>query len=170
MMNASLRALCLVLLLAGFASEAEAQALDPRFGIGLNGMLSTEDGFGLGLQGRASAPINADVSAAVDLGITGFILGGTEDATYVFTPQVSAIIILPSPSPTRLPYLMAGVGGYLPVAGPDNSISGPTVHAGIGWVQALTESSLFYEINPALVIGENSIDFVIPFRIGLIFR
>lgn len=152
------------------AAPAAAQNLSPRFGIGLGGMLSTEDGFGLSLRGRASAPINADFSAAVDLGVTGFVLGGTEDAVYIFDPQLSAIVTLPSTSGNRLPYLLAGVGAYLPITETDRSISGPTIHAGIGWVQALRETSLFYEIDPALVIGEDSVDLIIPFRIGLIFR
>lgn len=158
-----------LLFAAGAQAQDEVEDLNPRFGLSLNGLLSTEDGFGLGIRGRASSPVNADFSAAVDLGVTGFILGGREDATYIFDPQVSGIINLPA-SENRLPYILAGIGAHLPISNVDASVSGPTLHGGIGWVHALTDTSLFYEVNPALVIGENSIDLLVPFRIGLIFR
>jgi hypothetical protein len=36
-------------------------------------------------------------------------------------------------------------------------------------VKQLTETSFFYEINPALAIGESSVDLVLPLRVGIIF-
>ena len=150
-------------------SSSSSDELTPRFGLGAQGLASTVDGFGLGLRGRASAPLNADVSAAVDLGVTGFVLGGSDDAVYLFEPQVSMVVNLPSSS-GRLPYLLAGVGGHFPLARADDSESGPVIHFGIGRVQALTDTSLFYEATPGLLIGDDSVDLIVPLRIGLIFR
>lgn len=146
-----------------------AQVLEPRFGFGFNTMLSTVDGLGLGFRGRASAPINSDLSAAVDLGLTGFILQGRDDAVYVFDPQVSAIVTLPGRG-NRAPYVLGGIGAYIGFAreGTDTD-SGPTLHGGIGWVQALDETTIYYEMDPALIIGATSVDLVLPFRIGVIF-
>ena len=50
---------------------------------------------------------------AAGLGVAGFILGGRDDASYVFTPQASVIVTLP-PEGDRAPYLLFGVGGYFP--------------------------------------------------------
>ncbi|PSQ91541.1 MAG: hypothetical protein BRD52_07795 [Bacteroidetes bacterium SW_4_67_19] len=160
--------LALLLALPGPA-HAQDGDLTPRFGLGTQGLVSTEDGFGLGLRTRASAPLNADVSAAVDLGLTGFVFGGRDDAIYLFEPQVSLVVNLPSQG-SRLPYLLAGVSGHFPLTRADRSESGPVIHLGIGRVQALTDSSLFYEVNPGLLIGEESVDLLLPIRIGLIFR
>ncbi len=152
-------------------STADAQEKPPpRFGFGFNGMLSTVDGFGLGFRGRIAAPINTDLSAALDLGLTGFILGGRDDATYVFDPQVSMIITLPFRG-NQAPYLMGGVGAYLAFEDSDNDENadgGPTIHLGIGRVQQLNATTIFYEINPALIVGETAVDLVLPFRIGVI--
>lgn len=151
-------------------ATAPAQAQDPRFGIGFNALLSTADGLGLGFRGRASAPVNADLSLAVDLGFSGFVLEGRRNATYVFDPQVSAIITLPERR-NQLPYLLFGLGAYVPIGEDDDGRrrSGPTLHGGMGWVQMLRETSLYYEINPGLVIAEERVDLAIPFRVGIIF-
>lgn len=150
--------------------QAAAQELRPRFGLGFNTLLTTADGvLGLGLRGRASAPVNADLSFAVDLGFTGFILGGRDDATYVFDPQVSAIVTL-NAQQQRTPYILGGVGAYIPFGeGNQSSERGPTLHGGFGWVQNLDATTLFYEVDPAIIIGETAIDLVLPFRIGIIF-
>lgn len=164
-------AVLLVALLAGagWLETARAQDLTPRFGVGLNTMLSTADGFGLGFRGRASAPVNADLSLAVDLGFTGFVLEGRRNATYVFDPQASAILTLPY-RPSQVAYMLFGIGAYVPLGDDvDREESGPFLHAGIGWVHQLNETSLFYEFDPALVIGESSVEFVFPFRLGFIF-
>ncbi len=158
----------LVLVLAAvFPSTARAQELTPRFGIGFNTLLSSEDGLGFGFRGRASAPVNADLSFAIDVGAVGFILEGRDDATYIFDPQISAIVTLPGVS--SAPYLLGGIGGYIPLSDKANTDSGPTLHLGIGWVRPLNETTLFYEVNPALIIGEKDVQVAIPFRIGLIF-
>ncbi|HMB90093.1 MAG TPA: hypothetical protein VKP65_04550, partial [Rhodothermales bacterium] len=93
------------------ADDAMAQAAT-RFGIGFNGLISTTDGLGLGIRSRISAPVNADLSFAADLGLTGFILQGRDDASYVFDPQVSAIVTLPGRR-DKMPYILGGVGAYV---------------------------------------------------------
>jgi hypothetical protein len=166
--------LAFFLLLSGGVSpiawhDAAAQVASPRFGIGFNAMLSSADGLGVGFRGRASAPVNQDLSIAIDLGFTGFVLSGRRNAEYIFDPQLSAIINLPS-TPDRLGYILFGLGGYIPMGSDtEDQQNGPTVHGGIGWVHALQETSLYYEVNPALVIGERDVDIVIPVRIGVIF-
>lgn len=163
--------LAALLVVFGFAAgtrDARAQELNPRFGLGFNTLLSTADGLGFGFRGRASAPVNADFSLGVDIGFTGFVLEGRRDATYVFDPQLSAIVNLPARG-SRLTYALFGLGAYVPIGDESDSQSGPTLHGGIGWVHALRESSIFYEIDPAIVIGERGIDLAIPIRVGLIF-
>jgi hypothetical protein len=167
MTRTSARFLLLLLLVAGYASwpgDAAAQ----RFGLGFNALLSTEDGFGIGLRGRASAPINADLSIGIDVGASGFVLGGRRDADWVFDPQLSVIITPPATSRTA-PYYLAGVGAYLPLSEDDTAKGGPTIHGGIGWVHLLSETTFFYEINPALVIAEERVHLALPIRAGIIF-
>lgn len=147
--------------------QLTAQELNPRVGLGVNAMVSTADGIGIGFRGRVSAPINADVSLALDAGFTGFILGGRRDATYAFDPQFSVIVNLP-PQGDQLSYLLFGAGAYVPL-GESSSSSGPTIHFGYGRVRLLQETSLFYEIDPGIIIAENRVDLVIPVRIGIIF-
>ena len=165
---------CLVLLVAGGLlcppRKATAQPLQPRFGLAFNTTLTTASGvLGLGVRGRASAPVNANLSFGVDLGLTGFVLRGRDDATYVFDPQVSVLVTL-DPRRQRTPYIIGGIGAYVPFGdGEDGGEGGPTLHGGFGWVQALEGTTLFYEVNPALIIGARAIDLVLPFRLGLIF-
>lgn len=150
------------------AHPGAAQNLNPRLGIGFNGMLAIPGGLGVGLIGRASAPVNSDLSFAVDAGFTGFVLGGREDASYVFNPQISAIVTLPVEQ-IRASYLLGGFGAYVPLSTDNGPSGGPTIHFGAGRVRLLRETTLFYEVDPALIIGENSVHLVIPARIGLIF-
>jgi hypothetical protein len=39
----------------------------------------------------------------------------------------------------------------------------------MGWVRGLYATRLFYELDPAIVIGESRIDLIFPFRLGVIF-
>lgn len=159
--------LLLLLLLAFGAPDARAQLDNSRFGLGFNTLLSADNGFGMGFRGRLSTPINADLSFALDAGLTGFLLGGRDDATWVLDPQVSLIVTLPGVE--KAPYLLMGIGGYLDPSDSGDTLTGPTLHAGLGWVKPLRESVLFYEIDPALIIGETKVSAAIPFRIGVIF-
>ena len=160
----------LILLLAmvmASAPDAHGQLANSRFGLGFNTMLSADNGFGMGFRGRLSTPINADLSFALDAGLTGFILGGRDEATWIIDPQASLIVTLPGVE--KAPYLLMGIGGFLDPSDSGDTLTGPTLHAGVGWVKPLRESVLFYELNPALIIGESKVSAAIPFRIGVIF-
>src|SRR5690625_7991446 len=106
MRNVFLFAAALFLLLA-FSNPVNAQGANPHIGIGVNSMRSTSDGLGIGFRGRASAPVNADVSIARDAGFSGFILGGGDDTSYIFDPQAPAIANPPRPA-TELSYHIYG--------------------------------------------------------------
>jgi hypothetical protein len=165
-----IRLLSLAILLFASAvitpGTAAAQDMGMRFGIGFNGLVSTVDGVGVGLRTRLSTPVNPDLSFALDLGGTGFIFRGRDEATYVIEPQLSVIVNLPVQG-QRLPYLLAGAGAYLPTS--DRTEAGPTLHLGYGFAHLLYETSIFYEINPALIVGRDRVHLAIPVRIGLIF-
>lgn len=170
-----LRSALLAFVVCLFATPALAQggSITPRFGVGFDGLLSVasgdvlEDGFGLGIRGRASFPINADFSVAVGAGFAGFLLGGRDDATYLFNPQISGILTLP-PSRNWARYLVGGFGGYFPL-GESDAKGGPALHLGLGWVRPLRESSLYVEVDPSLIIGETRTALVVPVRVGVIF-
>ncbi len=140
-----------------------------RFGIGLNTVLSVNNGFGLGFRGRVSSRVNRDFSLAIGMGFTGFVLRGRDEASFVFDPQLSGIINLPEASGGAEVYLLAGVGAFVPLTQASSNESGPSIHFGIGRVQMLTDSAFYYEINPAVVIGQTKVEFVLPFRVGIIF-
>ncbi len=154
-------------LLIGEAALAQS-APRPNFGLGFNAVLSSTEGLGVGIRGRAAWPVNADLSLAVGTGFTGFVLEGRDEATYLFDPQVSVIVTMNATGP-RTPYFLGGVGAAIPVNDNANADSGPTLHFGIGWVQGLRDTVLFYEVDPTMLVGETEISFVIPFRIGVIF-
>ena len=169
MLSALRSTLPILILIASLAlpDRAEAQLDRTRYGLGFNTLLSTDSGLGFGFLGRASAPVNNDLSFAGDIGFTGFILKGREDATYLFEPQFSVIITLPGRAVA--PYILGGIGAQVALSNRSNTESGPTLHIGIGWVRPLEESTLFYEINPALVIGRDDVNLALPFRLGIIF-
>jgi hypothetical protein len=160
------------LLGAARSTQAQQADLQPRFGGGFDGILFignpsvVRDGLGLGIRGRVSFPVNADFSVAVDAGFSGFILGGRADAIYVFNPQVAGIVTFPALGQAR--YLLGGVGWYAPLGSP-RATGGPALHGGVGWVLPLRESSVYFEINPALVVGRERTALAIPARVGVIF-
>ena len=160
----------LFLLMLLVPARSQAQDASPRFGVGLSALLSWtgEVNFGPGIRFRAATPVNQDLSLAADLGAAGFVLGGRDDASYVFNPQVSAIITLPQPGNTA-PYLLFGFGTYLSSNDAPDLTEGPFMHAGYGWVQQLNETTLFFEINPGLIIGSESVGLMLPVRGGVIF-
>ena len=149
-------------------STAQDRLLETRFGIGLNTVLSVNNGFGLGFRGRVSSPVNSDFSLAIGMGFTGFVLRGRDDASFVFDPQLSGIINIPQQGEAQV-YLLAGIGAFVPISAASSNESGPLIHFGIGRVEPLRESSFYDEINPAVVIGETKVEFVLPFRVGIIF-
>jgi len=170
------RLLPLALLLALAAPGAAAQAYQPRFGAGfdvmggLPGQDVVPEGLGIGVRGRISVPVNRDVSLAGDLGFAGFVLGGRDDAGYVFNPQLSVILSFPRRETVR--YLLGGFGGFI-VSGDGDGFTepegGPAIHLGLGWAFPLNETSLFIELNPSLVVGSEEATVVLPLRAGVIF-
>ena len=161
--------LFLVLCMTALATRPVAgQPLSPRWGLGFNTMISSEESgvFGFGIRGRASFPYNQDLSFAASAGFTGFVLSGYEDGSFVFDPQVSAIITLPSQGRFAT-YFLGGFGSYLTTS--DSGLSGITLHLGLGRVQLLNETTIFYEVNPALIIGSSRVGGAVPIRVGIIF-
>ena len=156
-----------------FAAPSFGQGIQPRFGAGFDALLSVasgdvlDSGLGLGVRGRASFPVNADLSVAVGAGFAGFVFGGRDDATYLFNPQVSGIVTLPR-SPDWARYLIGGFGGFFPL-GNSEAEGGPSLHLGLGWARPLNESSLYVEFDPALIIGESRTALVAAVRVGVIF-
>lgn len=166
-----MRLLVLLLALLTVVPCVDAQRpIQPRFGFGFDaigippGQDMLPEGLGIGLRGRVSVPVNRDLSVAASLGVAGFVFRGRDDATYVYTPQVSAILTLPRRRSAR--YLMGGFGGAIPSSGGDG---GPYIHLGAGWAFPLNDTSLYFEIDPALVVGASETTVVIPARIGVIF-
>ena len=158
-----------------FPALAAAQDLQPRFGAGFDAVLAppgqdvVPEGFGIGLRARAAIPVNADLSFAAGVGIVGFVLSGQDDARYLLNPQISGILTLPRARWAG--YFIGGFGGMIPLSNdPPNLVEGGfTVHGGIGWALPLSETSLYVEIDPSLVIGESSTTVVLPLRAGVIF-
>lgn len=161
-------ALALAAALVLASAPVHAQTQPPRFGFAFQSLLSYPDGLGIGFHGRAAAPINADLSVAFDLGAAGFVLQGRREATYVITPQLTAILNLPAYRDNAT-YIGAGFGYYAPINRDDDSAGGPTFHVAYGWILGLRETSLFVEVDPALVVAEDGVGLAIPVRVGAIF-
>jgi hypothetical protein len=156
-----------VLLVLGIAGPAQAQQ-QPRFGVGLQMIGSTVDNnIGPGLRFRTSVPINRDISLGIGAGLNGYIFKGRDDAAYSFDPQGSLVVTLPGTGTQRI-YVLGGGGAYVPF-GETGAESGPTLHLGIGKVWLLNESSFFVEFDPALFVGEETTDVILPLRLGVIF-
>ncbi|PSQ96153.1 MAG: hypothetical protein BRD55_07770 [Bacteroidetes bacterium SW_9_63_38] len=154
-------------LLLGFSAPTHAQP-EPRFGAGVQLMGTTvDDNFGPGVRLRSSVPLTQDVSFGLGAGFTGYIFEGRDDASYGFDPQASLIVTLPGRNRQRL-YVMGGAGAYVPF-GNTAAESGPTIHLGLGKVWLLNESSFFFEFDPALFIGKEQTQAVMPIRLGVIF-
>ena len=162
-----MRALTLALALAAAAS---AQTAPPRIGFGfdvvtaLYGQDLVPDGPSLGVRGRVALPVNADVSVAASLGVGAHVFSGSSDARYVLNPQGSVIVTLPRSGSAR--YVLGGFGAFLPLS---DGGGGPTIHLGYGWAFPLSETSFFAEVNPSLIVGEDSVVPVAAARAGIIF-
>lgn len=163
--------LCLVALalVLGATGPAQAQS-EPQFGAGLQMMGTTVDGnIGPGLRFRSSVPLTQDVSLGIGAGLTGYIFQGRDDAAYAFDPQASLVVTLPGPGTQRL-YVLGGGGAYVPFGNLDSNVTGgPTLHFGVGKVWLLSESSFFLEFDPALYIGKEETNVILPLRVGVIF-
>lgn len=147
-------------------SSAQAQQ-DPRFGVGVQILGATTGGnLGPGLRVRASTPVNPDLSLAVGSGLTGYIFRGRDEAAFALDPQASAILTFAAQGPESA-YALTGAGAYVPF-GETSANSGPTFHLGGGKVWLLNESSLFFEANPAFLIGRETTSLVFSVRAGVI--
>jgi hypothetical protein len=169
-------ALGLLLPLALAPSGASAQRYQPRVGAGFEALVAfpgqdiLPEGLGVGVRTRVSVPVNRDLSVAGSVGFAGFVLGGQDEASYVFNPQLSAILSFPRRETVR--YLLGGFGGYVPLGGGDgfdDPDGGPALHLGLGWAFPLSETSMFVEVVPALVVGADETTVVLPARVGVIF-
>lgn len=163
-----MRLFALSLLLA--AASAHAQTAPPRIGAGFeitSAFLKQDlipDGPALGIRGRVALPVNRDVSVAGDLGLGAHVFEGRSGARYVLNPQVSLIVTLPGDRSAR--YFLGGFGGFIPFS---EGAGGPSLHAGMGWAIPLSDTSLFVEVNPSLVVGEDETTGVLAVRGGVIF-
>ncbi len=161
----------LALLLATTASAQRYGATPPRIGAGfeVTTVFYNQDVIpnspALGIRGRVALPVNADVSVAASLGVGAHLFEGADDTRFVLSPQASAIVTLPGGG-SSVRYVIGGLGGFLPMSGGGG---GPTIHAGFGWAIPLTETSVFFEVNPSLLVGEEEAVPVLAARTGIIF-
>ena len=88
---------------------------------------------------------------------------------YYITPQALAIVTLNALNP-RSPYALLGVGGYLAVSAPENeqTESGPTLSAGMGWAISLQQASVYVEVTPSLVIAPKTSHLIMPLKLGIV--
>lgn len=141
----------------------------PRFGVGAQLTGSTiEENVGLGLRFRVSAPVNRDLSFAVGSSFIGYVFEGQDEASYAIDPQASIIVTLPVMG-DRSTYFLGGLGVYVPFDDEVDRDSAPTFHFGVGKVWLLQDSSLFLEFDPAIAIGEDRTELLLPLRVGVIF-
>ena len=171
-----LAALCLAALcLAALAPPASAQSrgtAPPRIGVGFDAITAfygqdvVPDGPSLGVRGRVALPVNADVSVAASLGIGAHVFEGSSDARYVINPQTSVIVTLPSAGSASVRYVLGGFGGFLPLS---DGGGGPAIHAGAGLAFPLSQTSVYLEADPSLIIGEDQTVPVLAVRAGVIF-
>ena len=164
-----MRRACLLFALLGFAIHTHVYAQRPGIGIGFSGVASTQSPpLGMGFETRASWPVNLDFSIGGGVGFIGYIFGGRDSASYFVTPNVFAIVTFDA-SNVRSPYLIAGFGGYFPVAsGFRREDAGPTVHAGLGWTTILNATAIYIEVSPTLVIARSTATMLLPLRIGIV--
>jgi len=153
--------------MAGLADAVQAQDNPSRFGLGLHVLGSTASGnAGPGVHFRASSALNSDVSLALGSGLTGFIFRGRDDAAFALDPQVSAIVSFSTPNVQNL-YVLGGGGAYVPF-GNTGTESGPTFSVGLGRAWRLNESSIYVELTPSFLVGEETTTLVLPIRVGVI--
>ena len=148
--------ICLTVLLL-IVPASYSQLVRPRVGVGMGVVGSTgANPFGLGLDTRLAFPINADLSISAGASFVNYVFQGRDGAAYFISPSISLIVTMNTAAP-RSPYLVAGLGAYLPLAGDtEKDESGPIVEAGIGWVFGLQATSVYLEITPALVVARSA--------------
>ena len=159
---------CLTILLL-IVPVSYSQIPRPRVGLGMGAVGSTgANPFGLGLDTRLAFPINPDLSISVGTSFVNYVFQGRDGAAYFISPSISLIVTM-NAAAVRSPYLVAGLGAYLPLAGDTSEDeAGPIVEVGIGWVFALQATSVFLEITPVLVVARSAVDMQLPVRVGII--
>ncbi|MCY4204345.1 MAG: hypothetical protein OXE92_01315 [Bacteroidetes bacterium] len=147
----------------------QAQSFTPRLGFGLSIVGGTTDqAVGIGIDTRLAWIVNQDLSISTSANFINYIFKGRDEAAYFFHPQISAIVTLNAAN-VQSPYLIMGLGGNIPLGGTAESHdSGPSLHAGTGWVFSLQATSLYLEITPALIIVRSSVEVQLPLRFGVI--
>ncbi|MEL7169398.1 MAG: hypothetical protein AAGN64_08620, partial [Bacteroidota bacterium] len=153
-----------------------ARAQSPvRFGAGFDALLTppsqdiVTEGLGVGGRFRMAFPLNADLSFAAGAGVFGYVFKGRDDAAYLFNPQLSVIVTTTRGSANRYRYLMGGIGYFAALTAGTDAEGGPALHFGLGWATPLNDTSLYFEVDPALIIGEENTTFAVPVRVGVIF-
>ena len=152
------------------APAAGQGAAPPRFGAGFDvaaappGQDLVPSGAAVGVRGRVALPVNADLSVAVDLGVLANLFEGSSEARYMLNPQTSLIVTLPGRNAIR--YVLGGFGGFVPLEGGGG---GPTLHLGVGTAIPLRATSLYFELDPSLLIGQDETTGVVAARVGVIF-
>ena len=163
--------LLLALLLAAPAGAQRYGDAPPRIGAGFDLITAVysqnvvPDGPALGVRIRGALPVNADVSVAASLGVGAHVFGGGDDTRFVLNPQTSLIVTLPGDGPS-VRYALGGFGGFIPFSGGGG---GPSIHAGVGWAIPLSETSVYLEVDPSLIIGDTEAVPVLAARVGVIF-
>lgn len=170
-LHSLVRLACLLAALGAAPVSAQSYgSAPPRYGaafdtwVAIPGQEVIPNGPAVGLRVRGALPVNADVSVAADLGLGAHLFDGRDNAQYVLNPQTMVIVTLPGGRSVR--YVLGGLGGYLPLTG---GAGGPTIHAGFGWAVGLSETSVFFEANPSVLIGEAETTVVLAARAGVIF-
>ena len=160
----------LLSVLLGAATPRAQGAAPPRFGFGFDavgafpGQDLLPEGVAVGIRGRAALPVNADLSVAADIGLLANLWDGSADARYVLNPQTSVIVTLPSRGSIR--YVLGGFGGFIPLEGGGG---GPTLHLGVGTAIPLRDTSLYLELDPSLLVGQDETTVAVAARVGVIF-
>ncbi len=159
--------------LAADSAAAQRRGFTPRFGVGFEAVVVPDgneilqDGLGVGLHGRVALPLKSDLSAGVGMGIDGFVLNGSAEASWLATPEATLILTLPRRG-GDVRYILGGVAGYIPLTD-EIEPGGPALVLGAGWAFPLRETSFYIELAPALVVGRSTSTVAIPLRVGVIF-
>ena len=167
------RYVLLAVLLAVGSTPLVAQEIDPRFGFGVELTVNpadeslSDDAVGLGFRFRGSVPVNDDVSLAAGLGLSSFLLSGEDNAEYLLNPQLSALLTLPREGWS--PYILVGLGGWVPFSDREEASGAFALHAGYGLAKRLSDTSVFVEANPNLIVRPESTLLLLPLRVGVIF-
>jgi hypothetical protein len=166
-MTVSTRTLLFALLLLGLSTMVvDGQALRGRLSVQMsaNSVLQTA---GPGAQLRVHLPLLSNVAIGAEAGFSTYVLEGRRRGTYAFNPSGTLRLALPSRSLGTTMLLLGG--GYHVPFGHKAVQSGPTLHAGIGRMWTLEETTLSFEVTPTAFVRPQRVSFLMPVRLGVIF-